>query len=120
MNNRRITVRIEKELHTRIETFIETEGFDTYIDAVKFLLRFTYISRSTYPLSAFNDLKLTYVDRIEKKMAFSEKLTRNINSVSFNCWQLKHSFNDKVNILLWIGIKEYQRAIQKKEGRAWI
>jgi Arc/MetJ-type ribon-helix-helix transcriptional regulator len=117
VNNKRITIRFEKKLHAMIEEFIETEGFDSYVNAVKFLLRFAYISRRTYNSSLFDDLELTYEDRIEKKMAFSEQLTQDVNSVKLRGFQPKHSFNDKVNILLWVGLKEYHDAMQKRKGK---
>lgn len=109
----RSNIRFENEIYTQIVQLKEREGFDTFIETVKFLIRLAIISSSN---SGEELPLLTYENRFEQTISFHSRFIQYIDDFPFDV-KMQLSRNDKINYLCFMGLKEYKTAlVQFNEG----
>lgn len=105
----RSNIRFENQIYCQIVQLKEEEGFDTFIETVKFLIRLAILSSSN---SVEGLPLLTYENRIEQTISFHSRFIQYIDDFPFDV-KMQLSRNDKINYLCFIGIKEYKTALVK-------
>lgn len=110
---KRSNVRFDKNVHSHVMNFFETEGFDNYISTVKFLIRLATLSSHKWTLSELP--QLTYKERNERTIAFHPRMIQSIDIFPLESSK-PLSRNDKINYLCMVGLQEYAAAVKRKEG----
>ncbi|MFJ7890500.1 hypothetical protein ACIQYL_20785 [Lysinibacillus xylanilyticus] len=114
MNSKtRSNIRFEDAIYKQINILKDNRGFDTFIETTKFLIRFAELSTRRWSIE---DLPvLTYKNRIEQTITFHPNLLVLIDTYHINVEE-SLSRNDRINYLCYIGLKEYAKLLQVREG----